>query len=125
MLLAVDLGQYWQEIVVIGTPVLGIMIAGGIKWIKNKLASTIIGSTTTKIKDELGVEEYNALMNIIKSYGVRKLVKVTSELVNEFKTVSSIVPLIIAMNQNYLDMGVYDDSPVLKEIVENTLNNVE
>ena len=120
-----DLGQYWQELIVIGTPVVGLMLAGGIKWIKNKLASSIVTSTTTKVKTELGNEEYNALVGVVKSYGIRKLVKTLSELVIEFKEVKEIVPLIIAMSQTHLSMGVYDELPEVKEIVEKTLDNVE
>jgi len=120
-----DLGQYWQELIVIGTPVVGLMIAGGVKWIKNKLASSIITSTTSKIRTEIGTEEYNALVGVVKSYGIRKLTKELSKLLNEFKEVKQIVPLIIAMNRNYLNNGVYDEAPELKEIVEKTLDNVE
>lgn len=120
-----DFGQYWQELIVIGTPVLGIIIMGGVKWIKNKLATSIISSTTAKIKTEIGTEEYNTLVGLVKSYGIRKLVAITSELVNEFKEVKQIVPLIIAMSQTHLQLGVYDDIPAIKEIVEKTLDNVE
>lgn len=120
-----DLGQYWQEVIAIGTPVLGLMIMGGIKWIKNKLATTIIGSTALKFKEEVGTEEYNAVVSIVKNYGIKKLVPEISKLVNEFKEVKEIVPLIIAMSQTHLNMGVYDESPAIKEIVEKTLDNVE
>jgi hypothetical protein len=120
-----DLGQYWQELIVFGTPILGIMIAGGIKWIKNKLATTIIGSTALKVKEELGADEYKALVSLVKDYGIQKIVPEISKLVNDFKEVKEIVPLIIAMSQTHLEMGVYDELPAIKEIVEKTLGNVE
>jgi|AntAceMinimDraft_18_1070375.scaffolds.fasta_scaffold255560_2 hypothetical protein len=120
-----DLGQYWQEIVVIGTPFFGFMIIGVIKFIKNKLAGNVITSGLLKIKNDLGVEDYNALTNVVKNIGVKKAVSGVSEIINEVKDIKAIIPLIIAMSQTHLELGVYDELPVIKEIVEKTLQNVE
>lgn len=120
-----DIGQYWQEIIAIGTPFTGTIIYFGIKWIKNKLAGNVIETTLKKIKIDLGPDDYNALTNIIKNVGVKVISTEVSKLVKDFKDIKEIIPLIIAMSQTHLAMGVYDELPVVKEIVQKTLDNVE
>lgn len=117
--------EYWETIVAIGTPTIGIVIIGGIKYIKNKLASNVAASVFSNLRDTLGPEEYGALMTWLKSVGVRKAVKVGSDVLEQLRQVNDILPLIVAMSKNHLAMGVYDASPELKEIVERTIANVE
>jgi hypothetical protein len=46
-------------------------------------------------------------------------------IVGKLDDVNAIIPLIVAMSRTHLNLGVYDESPELKEIVEKTLDNVE
>jgi|LGVF01.2.fsa_nt_gb hypothetical protein len=120
-----DLGQYWETIVAVGTPTIGIIIIGAVKYIKNKLAGSILNQGATSIKEELGEENYSLILTGIKTYGIKKAVDMLNDVIADLKDVKDIVPLIIAMSKTHLELGVYNELPAIKEIVEKTLDNVE
>jgi len=117
-----DFGAYWQEIVAVATPFMGVIVYSGIKYIKNKLSSSIVTNSAIAIKGELGEDNYNALTGVIKDYGVTKLVAIVKDLSNQFEQLKDILPLLKVMIANQLALGVYDDNPEAKEILEKIIN---
>ena len=117
-----DFGAYWQEIVALGTPFAGLIIFSGVKYIKSKLSNAIVTKSALAIKGELGDENYDALIGVVKSYGVKKLISTTKELSNQFEQLKDILPLIKIMVSNQIALGVYDDNPEAKEILEKIIN---
>ena len=117
-----DFGQYWQELLAVATPFASIIIYSGVKWIKNKLSGSIITNSAIAIKKELGEENYNALTGVIKDYGITKLIAEIKKLSNQFGQLKDILPLLKVLVANQIALGVYDDNPEAKEILEKIIN---
>lgn len=117
-----DFGAYWEVMVAATTPFVGVIIYSGVKWIKNKLSGSIITNSALAIKSELGEDNYNALTGVIKDYGIKKLITTTKDLSNQFEQLKDILPLLKVMIANQLALGVYDDNPEAKEILEKIIN---
>lgn len=117
-----DFGQYWQEIVAFATPFMGLIVYSGMKFIKKQLSSKIVKDSAFAIKNELGEENYNALLGVVKNYGVAKLVQAIKDVSGKVEQFNDILPLLKVMLANQIALGVYDDNPEGKEILEKIIN---
>ena len=115
--------EYWQQILSIGTPTLVAIVYGGYKYIKNKLANNVVKDLFAKVKSDLPEEDYNAITTVAKSYLGTKGIKALKELIGQVEILGLIVPVIIGMAQNQLALGVYDDQPEIKNIIEIAVAN--
>ncbi len=118
-------GENWETIVAIITPIGAGTIIGIYKFIKNKLANNMVSSFLSKVKGELGDDEYTAIEGVVKSYAGKKGIQALTELTKKIELLEVIVPILTTMARNQLNLGLYDTEPELKEIIENALNNVE
>ena len=89
------------------------------KFLKNKLADSVITKFIKKFKNDVGEENFNDITRIAKEYGVKKLEQGVKNLIeNNVKLenkVGNLESLFKSMLQNQIALGVYDDNPELKK----------
>ena len=83
---------------------IGFITAGISKFIKNKLAGSVVGNFLVGFKKDVGEENFNEMKTILQDYGVKKIKDLAIKLFEDNQEL-----------QNQVALGVYDDNPQLKQ----------
>ncbi len=116
-------GDNWGWIVAGASGLSAAFIKSGLGFIKHKLSGDVATRIERSISREIGEENTQELKGIIKTYGVKKLVAMVSAGFNRLEQKEDkIYSLLYAIANNQNKLGVYDDNPEIKKLVEELLN---
>ena len=98
---------------------IGFITAGISKFIKNKLAGSVVGNFLVGFKKDVGEENFNEMKTILQDYGVKKIKELAIKLFEDNQELKNelgeLKDLFRGMLQNQVALGVYDDNPQLKQ----------
>jgi hypothetical protein len=108
----------------IGVSTLSPMLAMVVDILKNGMPGMVVKKATTKIVETIGEDEANILFSVIKEKGVQWLLDQIQEGFSTIKGIEQYMPLLLAIGTKMNENGAFDETPLLKETVEGTIDNV-